>query len=231
MLLTNEALLCAQTIIVMTTTIAMRRLGSHALVSWLCLQAVLANLLVLKAVRLFGLEVTASDAFMIGSLYTLNLLREDYGARSARNAVRTSFSLLLSTLLIFACHCAFIASDGDQMGPVYDQLLGNIVPIMAWSGIVFTITQVIDTVLFGILKYSMPKQHLAWRLFLSIAVTQVIDTALFTALALDGWMSQFWDVFIWSYAIKVGMTLCLSATAVLKQNSSTASEPIRHVQI
>lgn len=231
MQVTNEVLLCAQTLVVMTTTLVMRRLGSHALVSWLCLQAILANLLVLKAVRLFGLEVTASDAFMIGSLCTLNLLREDCGAESARNAVRTSFCLLFSTLVIFACHCAFTASSGDQMGPVYDQLLSNIVPIMAWSGIVFTITQLIDTALFGVLKYTLPNQHLAWRLFLSIAVTQVVDTALFTAVALDGWLPQFWEVFIWSYAIKVGMTICLSASAMIKQKTSGLAQAPQHVHI
>ena len=213
MTITNEALFIVQSTTVIVTSLCMRQLGSQAMVSWLCLQAILANLLVLKTVRLFGLVVTVSDAFMIGSLFTLNLLREDYGAQTARGAIQTSFVLLLSTTALLYCHCAFIAASGDQMGAIYTTLLQHIIPIMAWSALIFTLTQAIDTVIFELLKRTYPSHHLAWRILLSIAVTQVIDTGMFTLFALDGWIAEFWDVFIWSYAIKVGMTIMISFSA------------------
>ena len=217
--LANEAYFIIQITTVLITSVITRRLGSQAMVSWLCLQSILANLLVLKMIYLFGLEVTGSDAFMIGSLYTLNLIREDHGATEAKKAVMTSLLLMASTAGIFSIHCAFQSVASDQIAPVYHTLLSGVIPVMGWSGIIFLLAQVIDYSLFSMLKRIMPNHQLAWRLFLSIAITQVADTALFTYWALDGWCSQFWDVLFWGYAIKVVITVVLSMGASIRKHS------------
>ncbi len=230
--LANEVYFIIQIMTVLITSLITRQLGSQAMVSWLCLQSILANLLVLKMISLFGLEVTGSDAFMIGSLYTLNLIREDHGATQAKKAVMSSLLLMASTAGIFSLHCAFQPVTSDQIAPIYHTLLSGVIPVMGWSGIIFLPAQVIDYSLFSMLKRIIPNHQLAWRLFLSIAITQVADTALFTYWALDGWCSQFWDVFFWSYAIKAMITVTLSlSTGIKKYNQERVEDQNQYVQI
>ena len=54
-------------------------------------QALIANLFVLKQIHLFGMEVTASDGYAIGSLLGLNVLQEFYGKKEAKQATCICF--------------------------------------------------------------------------------------------------------------------------------------------
>ena len=73
----------------------MLAIGNQALCSFLCVQAILANLFVIKQITLLGFTATASDMYIVGSVLTLNLLQEYYGKDEARRAIWISFSMLL----------------------------------------------------------------------------------------------------------------------------------------
>ena len=232
MIITNEAIFALQIGTIIITSTMMRHLGAPALTSWLCLQSILANLLVLKLVRLFGLEVTVADGFIIGSLYALNMLREDFGRPAARLAMGTAFLLTLSVMTLLTIHGMFEPSLLDPMSGTYQILLDGVIPIMRWSCGIFLCTQCQDYLVFGLLRRYAPEAHVAWRVFISIASTQIVDTALFTYWALGGWVTQFWDVFIWSYLIKVMITLALSISASIKRRSTTKTDRmIAYVQV
>ena len=228
----NEAMFIGQIMVVSAVSILCRALGSQALVSWLCIQSILANLLVLKMVNLFGLDVTVSDAFTIGSLYCLNLLREDYNQEMAQKAVACSFVLLLMVGLLLSIHLAFEANASDQMSHAYQSLFSAIIPIITISSCLFFVTQVLDYIFFNVMKSSLQSHHLAMRMFISIAITQVIDTALFTYWALGSWVAQFWHVFLWSYCIKVLITLIVSTSSLWRLHRNIATEKaISYVQV
>ena len=72
----NESIFLFHVITILVFTLIAFRLGKTALGSWICIQALCANLLVLKQVVLFGLHVTCSDVFAIGGILRLNLLQE-----------------------------------------------------------------------------------------------------------------------------------------------------------
>jgi uncharacterized integral membrane protein (TIGR00697 family) len=57
----------------------------------MALLAVIANLFVLKQTVLFGLHVTCSDVYVIGSMLSLNLLQEHYGQREGQRAIWITF--------------------------------------------------------------------------------------------------------------------------------------------
>ena len=80
----NELIFFAHVLISVALMLGALRFGRVVLVAAICLQEVLANLFVLKQVTLFGLEVTCSDAYAIGSIIGLNLLQEFYGKERAR---------------------------------------------------------------------------------------------------------------------------------------------------
>ena len=111
----NEILFLLQVACIIIVCWGCQLLGRSALVSWLCLQGVLANILVLKLVRLFQLEVTITDAFSIGSLYCVNILRARYGKRAAQEGVATAFLLSMSTALFLTLHNQFAAIEGGQI--------------------------------------------------------------------------------------------------------------------
>tara|TARA_B100001989_G_scaffold252614_1_gene235327 strand:+ start:1887 stop:2585 length:699 start_codon:yes stop_codon:yes gene_type:complete len=232
MLCINNILFFAQVFVVSGMCLLCRSFGLAAMVSWLCLQSILANLLVLKMVTLFGLDVTVSDAFMIGSLFSLNLIREDYGRAACQQAILTSLFCLVVTILLFWLHMAFTPSTSDQMSQHYQHIFSAVLPIMLVSGCVFTFVQIFDYYLFGYLKSTMGQDNLTWRLFISLASSQVLDTALFTYWALGSWVASFISVFFWSYALKVMITIILSLSARLRLSTGELFTRFsRYVQI
>ena len=228
----NDLLFLLQILVVTGMCLVCQSLGLAALVSWLCLQSVLANILVLKMVMIFGLDVTVADAFMIGSLFCLNLIREYHGREACQSAILASLVCLLFTLLLFWIHLLFIPSSSDQMSSHYHVILSSVLPIMTVSGCVFTLVQIMDYYLFGYLKHSMQHVGLAWRVMISLTTTQVFDTALFTYWALGGWISSYLSVFFWSYALKVLITLFLSFSSLVRMPSDSFIRRFsRYVQV
>ena len=228
----NELLFFIQIFAVAMITRLCRGLGPSALVAWLCLQAVLANVLVLKMVTLFGMDVTVSDAYTIGSLYTLNLLQAHYGRRQAQTAVLASFCLMLAVALLLALHLQFSASTVDSMALVYAKLFQAILPIMLTSAVIFTLIQCVDYALFGYLQTHYGRLSVSLRIVLSILVSQCADTYLFTYWALGGWIASFAAVFFWSYALKIVITLVLAFSDRRRSAATPLAQELSHyVQI
>ncbi len=71
----NEILFLSQIIIIALVTLGALRRGSEALVAWVCLQTLLSDWFVTKQMLLFGLEVTCSDAYAVGTILGINLMR------------------------------------------------------------------------------------------------------------------------------------------------------------
>ena len=87
----NEALFFIQIFFTLLFVYGALKLGPSALVAWVTVQALIANLFVLKQIHLFGMEVTASDGYAIGSLLGLNVLQEFYGKKEAKQATWICF--------------------------------------------------------------------------------------------------------------------------------------------
>ena len=72
----NELLFIIHSIIIACFSLVALSLGSGALIAYVSLQCILANLMVLKQVTLFGLSATCADPFTIGATLGLNMLQE-----------------------------------------------------------------------------------------------------------------------------------------------------------
>ena len=109
----NELIFFAHIIVVMSTVLGALLLGEQALVALVALCGILANVFVVKQVTLFGLEVTASDVYMIGAVCGLNLLQEFYGRQSAKRTIKVSFMLMFFYLILSQLHLLFLPSPFD----------------------------------------------------------------------------------------------------------------------
>jgi uncharacterized integral membrane protein (TIGR00697 family) len=197
------------------------RLGKEALISWIVVQPILANLFVLKQISLFGFTVTCSDVYAVSCALGLNLLQEYFGKECAKKTVWLCFYALVFFVVMSLLHLLYLPSPYDVAQSSYARILGTTPRLAAASIISFLSVQWFDVRFFGYLK-RQTRLSLYLRNSLSLTVSQAIDTLLFTFLGLWGHVDFLFDVFIISFIIKLAIGLLLS-TSSLKKN---AYEPV-----
>lgn len=201
------------------------RLGPHALIAAIVLQEILANLFVLKQMCVFGFHITCSDAFAIGSILGLNILREYYGKDLAKKAIKVCFFFMGFFVVVSQLHLLFVPSPFDTMHSVYKTLLSPAPRLLFASVATFWIVQQFDIRIFGWISILLSKLHFSVRSSLSITISQLLDTVLFSFLGLYGMMNNLGDIIIVSFLVKVVIILSLvPLTALFKRK-----DPLPHV--
>jgi len=196
----NELFFVSHIFLVVAFALLALRYGKSSLIAFIALQAVLANLFVVKQMSLFGFAVTCSDVFAIGGILALNLLQEYFGKEAAQQAVRISFL----SLIFFACmsqlHLFYAPTPADQTHSAFQAIFASTPRIVIASMTVFYLVQKIDIRLFGYLKLFIDKLPL--RIGLSLLISQFLDTVLFSFLALYGLVESLFDIIFVSFFIK-----------------------------
>lgn len=177
--------------------------GESALVAYISVQAILANLLVTKQTMLFGMHATCSDAFMIGAVLSLNILQEYYGKERARSAIWISFGLLIFYTCATQIHLWYRPSSVDTMHAFFMAILSPMRRLTVASLAVYFMVQHLDAWLYGLFKERLKIKYLVVRNYASLAITQFVDTVLFSFLGLYGIIHNIGHIIIVSYCIKI----------------------------
>ena len=218
----NELIFLFHLICVSVTTLIMLKIGFEALCAFLCIQAILANLFVIKQISLFGLNATASDVYIVGSVLTLNLIQEYYGKEKARTTIWISFGLLIFYTIVSQIHVSYIPSATDFAQEWYAQLLSFMPRITIASMFVYLIVQHFDTHFYALLKKLFKNNYLVIRNMISITVSQALDTILFSIAGLYGIIDNIGQIMIVSFTIKiVTMLLLTPSLIIIKKWTST----------
>lgn len=199
----NEFILLIQTALISGVCLLAARVSKEALVVLICLQAVLANLLVLKQVYLFGLHVTCSDAFAIGSILSLNLLQERFGKEASQKAIYLCFGSMLFFAISTQIHLFYTPSDLDTMHEHYARLLNPAPRLLIASILSFFLVQQFDVRLYAGLKNKLSNWRWSSRSTLALLASQFLDTLLFSTLGLWGLVDSLPQIFLFSYLMKV----------------------------
>jgi hypothetical protein len=196
----------------------LRQFGCLGLTVFIALQALLANLFVIKQMNLFGFDVTCSDVFAVGGVLSLNLIQEYFGKEPAKRAIWISFACMIFFALMTQIHLLYIPSATDTTHPAFSQIFSTMPRIITASIFVFFIVQQIDVRLFSFLQKFFKGGKLPLRIVLSLFVSQTIDTVLFSFLGLYGLVSSLADIIFISLLVK-GMAIGASApfTALLRR--------------
>lgn len=213
----NELIFSFYILIVSSATLGALWLGSHALVTLIALQWVLANLFVTKQIILFGLTVTASDALAVGATLCLNLLQEYYGKTLTRQAIVISFCATIFYTILSLLQILYYPAPQDTAHEHFCALLNPMPRIIIASMITYLVVQMLDYRIYGFLKHALPHQSLVFRNYISIGVTQLIDTILFSFLGLYGMVASLASIIIVSYTIKVVSLLCVAPFVALSK--------------
>ncbi len=180
-------------------------LGRETLVGIICLYGVIANLFVSKQITLFGFETIATDAFIIGGIFGLNLLQEHYGREWSVKAIKANFYITVVYLIASLVHLAYSPNQFDSMQSHFVSILMPMPRIIISSVIVYVIAQYFDTIIFGALKKIFKGRYLPLRNMISMSVTQLLDTVLFTFAALYGDVHSVLSIIAVSYCIKMSV--------------------------
>lgn len=207
----NEIIFFAQIFLILGFVFIALKIGKGALVTWVAIQALIANLFVLKQIHLFGLNVTASDAFAIGSLLGLNFLQEHFNRQEAEKATWISFFFLLFFGLVAQLHLLYQPNFYDNSQSAYSTILSLSPRLLFASVSVFFIVQQIDIRLFSWLKKVIPQASFALRTTITLISSQFLDTVLFSFVGLYGIVASVIDIIVISFMIKIIVILCFTS--------------------
>lgn len=201
--MTNELIFLIQIITIVSFSLGALKFGKEALVTFVCICCILANLFVLKQTTLFGFNATCSDAFTIGATLGLNLLQEYFGRYISRITIGINFFFLIFYAIMSQIQLAYVPSMFDSMQQHYLPLMQLMPRIMIASITVYLIAQIADYFIYGLLKKYWHHRLLITRNYISIIISQFIDTVLFTFLGLYGIVENLWEIIFISYCIKL----------------------------
>ncbi len=148
----NEVLFFLHLLLIFSFALFALKLGKIFLTTWIAIQAILANLFVIKQICFFHFNITCSDAFAIGSVLGLNLLQEYYDKQSAKKALWAAFFAMFFFSIMSQMHLLYTPSDYDTTHQAFKQLLSPSPRLFAASIFVFLITQHLNIHFFQFFK-------------------------------------------------------------------------------
>ena len=199
----NEFIFFLQIFVILGFALGALKLGKEALITWVSVLALTANLFVLKQINLFGLNVTASDAFAIGSLLGLNLLQEYFGPKEAKLATQVCFFFMFLFAFVAKLHLLYTPNAFDVTKEAFSILLEPSFRLFLASLSVFFLVQQFDIYFFNFLKQRFHSFSFATRAGISLSLSQLIDTVLFSFAGLYGVVASMTEVILLSFTIKM----------------------------
>ncbi|HLB94343.1 MAG TPA: queuosine precursor transporter [Candidatus Babeliales bacterium] len=209
----NELIFILHCFIVSLLAAVALKYGKLALASLASLYAILANLFVFKQVLLLTLCVTCTDAYSVGSGIILNLTQEYFGPKVARQILYLALAALLIFVILAQIQLYYLPAPSDFSQVAYLNILGQTPRILGASLLSFAISQNLDRVLYSYFQQKFSHRFFILRNYSSLLISQLVDTALFTVLGLAGVFTNLWDIFIFSYLIKI-ITIIISVPIV-----------------
>lgn len=211
----NNLLFLASVMLITTFGWGFLRFGKTALVAWIVLVSLSANLFVIKQITLFGLNATASDIFAVGGLFGLNLLQEYYGKDEAKRAAWITLACLLFFTVMSQIHLLYMPNQFDHTQTAYQHVFQHTPRIIFASIFTLFVVQQFDIRLYPFIRQRLPFFPITFASAFSICISQMLDTALFTVIGLYGIASALLEIFLVSCAIKLITLICLPFMAQL----------------
>jgi len=221
----NELIFFLHLILIFSFTIGALRLGKEALIAWIVLQSVLANLFVLKQVSLFSLQATCTDVFILGIMLGLNLLQEYFGTSLAKRTTFLSFGAMLVFVALSKIHLIYAPAGSDWAHNSYHGILSHSPRILFASLATFFIVQQFDVRFFAQLRKRFQNLHLVYRTSISIILSQALDTVLFSFLGLYGLTDHLLSLIFVSFTIKVIIAICAAPFTAFSKKFMPANSP------
>lgn len=222
----NELILLFHILVISAAALIALRLSAQALIAFVALTMVLANLFVIKQTTLFGFDATTADALAVGSMLGLNLLQEFVSRDAAKQSIIITFFCLIFYGISSQIHMWYTPSAIDISNPHFESILSFAPALVFGSFAVYFLAQIIDFLIYSTLKRAWHNRFMVLRNYIAIGLSNLGDTILFTLwLWYLGIIDNPTHVVIISFSIKFLITLIatpiisIAASAFIKQAS------------
>lgn len=199
----NHLIFIAHIAIISAATLYFGKLGKSALISYVSLLFVLANIFVIKQINLLNYAVTTADAYIIGVSFGINLIQEIWGKNSAQKTIFISFACSLFYLIMGYFQIWYIPAAHDTSHLHFTYLMNHTMRIIIASFISYLIVQYADTIMYGFLKKKADGKYFILRNYISMFSSQLFDTILFSFLGLYGIVHNIGHIMLLSYTVKI----------------------------
>ena len=217
----NEILLIGSIIVCFFMVIlAYKLFGKTGLFIWMAIGVILANIAVMKTVKVFGM-VTALGNVIYSSLFlTTDILNENYSKKEAQKAVWIGFFILISVTILMQITINFIPDESDFLSDHLTAIFNFLPRITVASLTAYLISQTFDVLIFANFKKIHKRKYLWLRNNFSTGISQFTDTIIFTLIAFVGIFS--WSIilqiFITSMIMKIVISFCDTPFIYLARN-------------
>ncbi|MFC1854382.1 queuosine precursor transporter [Candidatus Dependentiae bacterium] len=199
----NEFIFLLHVVLTISFSLGMLVLGRGALFAAIALQAVFANLFVIKQISLFGFSVTAADAYIVGCMMCSNFLQEFYGKKSADMATWVFAVGFIWYVAAGWVHLAYNPLPADWAQPHFFAILKHAPRIVFASLIALFTAMRINSLVFYVVPSFLGLKVLWLRNLVSIGLSQFADTAIFAFLGLYGLVESVWQIIFVATTIKI----------------------------
>ena len=217
----NELTFFCHIAVLIIATLAALRVGKNALMALCIMQVALANLFVTKQITLFNLDVTATDAYIVGSLLCLNLYNELTSKEEAKKLANINMFILAFFVSMAVFQLMYAPSQYDTAHASYNTILAPSPRVFLSSILCYYISQRIDLNLFSRFRKTL---SLPVSMICSLSISQAIDTTLFSFIALYGIVHSVLTIIVFSYLIKMITLVSLSSLTLLIKKRITPNE-------
>lgn len=191
-------------------TLSYRLFGKTGLYTWTAVGVILANIQVMKTVKVFGM-VTALGNVVYSSLFLVtDILNENYTKKDAQKAVWIGFFVLISTTILMQLTIQFIPDESDFLSEHITAIFSLLPRITFASLTAYLISQNHDVWFFAKLKKKHKKRLLWFRNNSSTIISQLLDNTVFTLIAFAGvfpWII-IGQIFLTSMIMKIIVAVC-----------------------
>lgn len=200
----NAVLLLIQIFAISWVTFLCLTVGEKAVNAWLTVLAISLNLMILKQVSMFGLDVTTCKALGVCYILGLNLMQEYYGKSAAKTHVLIAALCTFGFVILQQLHMIYVPNSFDQTQEHYSAIFTAMPLITSVSFITFIFIQLLDIRFFAWLQKKIGSKRFTTRVFISLMMSQTVDTLVFYGLLSffeDIW-GNVWHVIFFTLVIK-----------------------------
>jgi len=185
--------------------LAYRLYGRTGLYAWMAIACIVANIQVIKVIKLFGITATLGNIVYASSFLATDILSENHGRKDAARAVKIGFFALVTMTVLMNLALWFRPDPADFADKSLRTIFGFMPRVALGSLTAYLLSQSHDVIAFHFWKRLRPERHYLWlRNNASTIISQLLDTVVFCTIAFAGvfpW-PVFWKIFLTTYVLK-----------------------------
>lgn len=211
----NELLFLLSIFFVFITTVIALKLGKSYLTSLIISEGLIANIFLVKEIKLFGLAVSAADVFIIGIILGINLLEEFFDKESASLAINGYLYSLFIFFIFRTIHTAYEPTIYDTTHESFNIIFQFSSRIILATFLVSFCSLHLDRFLYRLLSKFLGTSYLPLKNFITGSISQLFDTVAFSYIAVYGLFSNIYNIIFFSYLIKIITLLLLTPFLII----------------